>query len=87
MKINVKIEIFKEGNVYVALARELNVSSFGETIEEAKKSINEAIETFIEECEEMKTLEEVLEEAGFLKIGETWEPRKPEVEQHLAVAI
>lgn len=87
MKIAVKIEIFKEGDVYVALAPELNVSSFGETIEEAKESIKEAIEAFIEECERMGTLKEVLEEAGFLRTGEVWEPRRPILEQDLAVVI
>jgi len=87
MKISVKIEIFKEGDIYVALTPELNVSSFGETIEEAQKSIKEAIEAFIEECQEMGTLEEVLEEAGFLKIGDIWKPREPVLEQNLAVAI
>jgi len=87
MKISVKIEIFKEGDIYVALTPELKVSSFGETIEEAQKSIKEAIEAFIEECQEMGTLEEVLEEAGFLKIGDIWKPREPVLEQNLAVAI
>ena len=57
MDISVRIEIFKEGDVYVALSPELNVSSFGDTIEDAKKSIKEAIEAFVEECERMGTLE------------------------------
>ena len=39
MKISVRVEIFKEGDVYVAISPELNVSSFGETVEDAKKSI------------------------------------------------
>ena len=56
---------FKEGEVYVSLCPELNVSSFGDTIDEAKASLNEAVEAFIEECDIMGTLEEVLEEAGF----------------------
>ena len=86
-KIAIKIEIFKEGDVYVALSPELNVSSFGETVEEAGESIKEAIDAFIEECREMGTLEEVLEEAGFLKTGDFWEPRKQVVEDNLAIAI
>ena len=56
---------FKEGEVYVSLCPELNVSSFGDTIDEAKASLKEAVEAFIEECDIMGTLEEVLEEAGF----------------------
>jgi len=34
MNISVRIEVFKEGDVYVALSPELNVSSFGETIDD-----------------------------------------------------
>jgi hypothetical protein len=36
MKISLRIEIFKEGDVYVALSPELNVSSFGDTWESRK---------------------------------------------------
>ncbi len=67
---------------------ELNVSSFGDTIDEAKASLKEAIETFVEECEIMGTLEEVLEEAGFdkrLEPSEVWMPREPVVEEKMAI--
>ena len=57
--------IFNEGNVYVSLRPELNVSSFGDTVEEAKSSLKEAVGACVEECETMGTLEEILEEAGF----------------------
>jgi len=87
MKISVRIEIFKEGDVYVALSPELNVSSFGETVEDAKKSIKEAIEAFIEECERMGTLEDVLEESGFSKANDSWASRKPVAEEDLAFAL
>jgi predicted RNase H-like HicB family nuclease len=87
MNISVRIEIFKEGDVYVALSPELNVSSFGDTIEDAKQSAKEAIEAFVEECERMGTLEEVLEESGFSKISDSWESRKPIAEEDIAFAI
>ena len=67
MKIFVPIEIFKEDDAYVAVSPELNVSSFGETLVDAKNSIKEALEAFFEECEIMGTLEDVLEESGFSK--------------------
>ncbi len=66
MDSSIRVEIFKEDDLYVALSPELNVSSFGETIGEAKESIKEAIEGFLEECRELGTLNEVLEEAGFV---------------------
>jgi predicted RNase H-like HicB family nuclease len=64
MNLSLKVEVFKEEDVYVALSPELNVSSFGTTVDEARKSFTEAIMIFIEECQELGTLEEVLEEAG-----------------------
>jgi predicted RNase H-like HicB family nuclease len=67
MYLPLKIEIFKEGDVFVSVSPQLNVSSFGDTVEEARASLKEAIEAFIEECQTMGTVDEVLEEAGFRK--------------------
>ena len=66
-RISLEIKVFKEGDAYVALCPELNVSSFGDDIENAKVSLREALEAFLEECEAMGTLQEVLEDAGFVK--------------------
>ncbi len=87
MDISIRIEVFKEGDSYVALSPELNVSSFGDTVDDAKKSAKEAIEAFMEECERMGTLEEVLEESGFSKIKGSWKSRKPVAEEDLAFAL
>ena len=65
-RIVVRTEIFREGDVYVGICPDLDVSSFGETIEEARRSLREALEAFLKECEAMGTLAEVLEEAGFV---------------------
>ncbi len=83
--IQVKCEIFREDDLYVGICPELNVSSFGETIEEAKKSLQEALLAFLEECEEMNTLEVVLQEAGFTKENNVWLPRKPLVSELMAI--
>lgn len=63
--IHLKLEIFQEGDLYVGICPALNVSSFGETVVEAKRSTQEALEAFVEACEELGTLAEVLEESGF----------------------
>lgn len=86
-QLNIKVEIFKEDYLYVALCPSLNVSSFGETIDEAKKSLVEALNIFIEECSEMGTLEEVLEESGFTKKDQNWLPRQAVSEERVALAI
>ena len=87
MTISLRIEIFKEGDTYVALSSELNVSSFGETIEDAKRSVKEALEAFIEECERMGTLEAILEESGFSRSNDSWESRKPLEEEAVALTL
>ena len=86
-QLNIKVEVFREDDLYVALCPQLNVSSFGETIEEAKKSLVEAVEIFIEECSEMGTLDEVLEESGFVRTDQDWLPRQAVSEEHVALAI
>jgi len=58
----------------VAICPELSVSSFGDSVEEARKSLREAIDLSIEECEEMDTLSAVLREAGF--IPDSTDPQK-----------
>ena len=78
--------VFQEDDVYVGLCPELNVSSFGEDVEDAERSLKEAVWAFIETCEEMGTLVEVLEEAGFLKEKETWFSREPITEERLAIS-
>jgi predicted RNase H-like HicB family nuclease len=84
-RIVYRAEFFREGELYVALAPELNVSSFGETLDGAKRSIREAVEAFVEECERMGTLEEVMEEAGFAKKDDQWLPRQPVAAELLTV--
>lgn len=87
MKFDFRIEIFKEDNQYVAIAPELNVSSFGDSVNEAKQAVKEAVELFLEECKRMGTLEEVLEEAGFKLKDKSWHSSDPLVTEHIALGI
>jgi len=61
-------QLLKENDQIVALCPELNVSSFGDTPEEALAALQEAVILFLEECQRMGTWEMVLEEAGYLAI-------------------
>ncbi len=76
-KIVYRAEFFREGDLYVGVAPELSISSFGETLDAARASLREAVEAFLEECDRMETLQEVMEEAGFVRRGDTWLPRQP----------
>ena len=63
-KVIYKAEIFPEGDCFVGLCRELDMSSFGDSPEDARESLQEAVEAFLEGCEILGTLTEVLEESG-----------------------
>ena len=64
-QIVIRADIFKEGRHYVALCPELNVSSFGNSVVDARRSLQEAVSLFLEECVRLGSLQHVLEEAGF----------------------
>ena len=85
--ISFTVHLFKEGEVYVAYVPELDVSSCGDTPEEARKNIQEAAQGFLETSQEMGNLNQVLEEAGYELEGETW--RAPEFVSldHLSLSL
>jgi predicted RNase H-like HicB family nuclease len=85
-RISLEINVFKERNVYVALCPELNVSSFGDDIESAKESLRVALEAFLEECEAMGTLQDILEDAGFVKEKESWILEEPVIKEKIALS-
>ncbi len=76
IKVMYRAEMFPEGDCYVGLCRELDVSSFGDGLKDAANSLQEAVELFLEGCEELGTLDEVLEESGFQKAGDNWKLRE-----------
>jgi predicted RNase H-like HicB family nuclease len=95
MKSNIQFraEFFEEDGQVVGLVPDLNVSSFGDNLKEARVSLNEALTLFLEECERMGTLEEVLEESGYQKQSDNgsvrWQAREPVFvgKENLAVVI
>ncbi|MDE2716478.1 MAG: type II toxin-antitoxin system HicB family antitoxin [Chloroflexota bacterium] len=82
--INYRAEIFPEGDLYVAQCPELDVSSFGDAVDEARDSLQEAVEAFLEGCEMLDTLDAVLEESGFSKVNGTWRLGRRIVEEATA---
>jgi len=87
-------QLFREGDQIVSLCPELNVSSFGDTPEEAEAALREAVTLFLEECERMGTLNEVLEEAGYRLEKrqvpvpvEEWAPPRPLKTLYLELAL
>ncbi len=56
------IVYFEEGSVIIAHCVPLDVSSCGHDLQEARRNIRDAVAGFIQTCEEMGTLKEVIEE-------------------------
>lgn len=59
-----RIEIWPQDRIWLAQSPELEVMTQGYTAEEAFHNINEALELFVEGCQEMGTLDQVLAESG-----------------------
>jgi len=63
--IDYDVIVFKEDNTYVSYCPELDVSSCGNTVDQAKEMLKTAIRLFVEEAEKMGTLVDILEEARY----------------------
>ncbi len=88
--VRIRAEVFQENDQYVAICSELNVSSFGDTPTEAMRSLREAVTLFLEECQRMGTLKQVLEEAGFshtARPAHRWVPPKPVRTKQLFLSV
>ena len=77
MQIEYTVQIWKEGEQFVAHAMPLDVMSAGQTPDEARKALDEAVHLFLVTAEEMGTINEVLEDAGYRAdqgnwIGPSW---------------
>ena len=67
MEVEFTSQVFREGRLYVAYAPELDISSCGGTQQKAKKNLLEAARLFLEEAQRMGTLEQILQEGGYVK--------------------
>lgn len=65
MQIDFDVIVFQEGKAYVAYSPKLDVSSCGNTVDEAKSNLKTAVRLFIEESSKLGTLEDILDEAGY----------------------
>lgn len=63
--IDYDVIIFKEEDVYVAYCPELDLSSCGRDVQNARDMLKTAVRLFIEESEKLGTLEDLLDESKF----------------------
>ncbi|MFT5366779.1 MAG: putative RNase H-like HicB family nuclease [Candidatus Latescibacterota bacterium] len=86
MNIEYTVHIWQESDQFVAHAMPLDVMSSGETTEMSRKALDEAVQLFLDTVLEIGTLEEVLEEAGYIfKEGDWIGPAWVSTERHATV--
>lgn len=73
--IRIPLSLWKEGDVYVSFTPALDLSSCGNTRDEAIRNMNEATRLFFQTAEERDCLQELLESYGWeLTEHERWMP-------------
>ncbi len=70
------VHIFKEGDTFVAYVPALDLSSCGTADDEARRNIRDAVRGLLASSADMRTLDDILLEAGYQREGEHW--RAPE---------
>ena len=84
--IEYTVQIWREGNQFIAHAMPLDVMSSGKTPEEARKALDEAVHLFLVTATDMGTLDEVLQESGYeLREGRWVSPSWIAIERHSAI--
>ena len=81
------IQVFKEGNKFISFNPELKVASCGDSIEEAKNNLRDAISGFLKSARKMGTLEGILDEAGFIYKRQRWFAPELLVMDRLSLAL
>lgn len=82
--------IFKEGEAFVSYCPELGVASCGDTVEDARQRLSEAVRLFLEESQRMGTLQDILQEEGFVPgdpSGSNWSPPPLIATEHMQLTF
>ena len=66
------LQVFREGKLFVAYNPELDVSSCGESVEESKANLHDAVRGFLKSAHKHGTLPKILEEAGYIHKQDRW---------------
>ena len=64
-KVRFSIDLYREGKYFVGVAKGLDYTGVGKTIDEAIKNTNKSVRLALEWCYKNKTLDKALKETGF----------------------
>lgn len=67
-----QVEESQSGNTYQAFCPELIQLGFGDTPGEAREALQLEVSSYLEDCDRLGILEDVLIEAGFYDDGDRW---------------
>ncbi len=71
-RIVYQIQESSSGDVCQAVCAELDITAFGDNPELAREALRSQVSMYLEDCDELGALDEVLIEAGFYFDGESW---------------
>ncbi|MEI7733403.1 MAG: hypothetical protein WCO56_27780 [Verrucomicrobiota bacterium] len=72
MKLDYTVQVWQEGDQFIAHAMPLDVASSGPTPESARQAVDAAVRLFLATAAEHGTLAEVLEDAGYQRTRREW---------------
>lgn len=65
IELQLNVLVFQEGDYYVAYCPSLNLSSYGDSVEDAKTGFDEVMEAYLEECKDNGSLRDDLVKNGW----------------------
>lgn len=65
IELQLNVLVFQEGDYYVAFCPSLNLSSYGDSIDDAKVGFDEVMTSYLEECKENGSLRDDLIKNGW----------------------
>jgi predicted RNase H-like HicB family nuclease len=87
VRLEYNVNIWKEGDLYVAQALPLNVMSCGSSPQKARRNLDEAIGVFLKTAADQSNLEEILTEAGYRRTDDVWHPPEMVTSEYTELAV
>jgi hypothetical protein len=65
IELQLNVLVFQQGDYYVAFCPSLNLSSYGDSVDDAKVGFDEVMTSYLEDCKENNSLHEDLLKNGW----------------------